>query len=224
MVPKLELEISDVTLARVTALALARNEPADRILAEVVESFAASGKTRLTIRRARRKDGNLSLADLGWLDGYSGQSFDELMSYEGLETPIGLLLAIEEAILQRIKREGVNWTGVERTLLSVMALHREVNNGGCEQFFRNSSLKFGSSIVDDLKRIGCNATAPIARKAVAALGIRELTPLKIRSTMDVPDEKRRETLHECNEAFYKLNEIPAQLFAYVRENPGGIRI
>lgn len=38
-------------------------------------------------------------------------------------------------------------------MLSVMALHREVNNGGFDQFFHNSSLKYGQSIVYDLKRI-----------------------------------------------------------------------
>jgi hypothetical protein len=85
-------------------------------------------------------------------------------------------------------------------------------------------LKYGQSVVEDLKGIGATETAPIARKAVIALGLPNLAPDSIRSRMNVPDEKRDEILHECNEAFYRLNEIPLRLFAYVRESRDGIRL
>lgn len=221
---RLEIEIPDLVFSRLTALSLARKDTVGHIAAQALGVFAADGKTRREIRKARRKGGDPSLEDLGWLNGYLGQSMDELMSYEGSEAPIFLLMAIEEAILPRFKDGGLHWTGVERTLLSVMALFAEVNNGGFDQFFRNSSLRFGPAIVDDLNRIGARDTAAIARKAVAALRLKELTPDNIRSRMDVADEERKEILHECNEAFYRLNEVPACLFAYVRDNQGGIRL
>ena len=52
---KLEVEIPDLVLVRLTALALARNEPIDHLLAEVIEKFVGSGQTRREIRQARRK-------------------------------------------------------------------------------------------------------------------------------------------------------------------------
>jgi Domain of unknown function (DUF4375) len=223
-VPKLDFEVPDLVFARLTALAWARQQPIALIAMGALEAFAASGPCRREIRKARHKAGEASLADLGWIDGYTGQSLDELMSYAGSETPIALLLAIEQGIRQRIEREGINWTGVERTLLSVMALHQEVNNGGFDQFFRNSSLRYGQSIVADLKRIGATETASIAGKAVVALELSDLTPQSIRTRMSTPDEKRDGILHECDEAFYKLNEITLRLFTYLRENPNGIRL
>src|SRR5215813_9098181 len=105
--PKLELEVPEILFARLTALSEARKEPVARIVTGALETFAASGPNRREIRKARLKAGNASLEDLGWIDGYSGQSMDELMTYEGSETPVVLLLAIEQAIRQRIDSEGV---------------------------------------------------------------------------------------------------------------------
>ncbi len=220
---KLELELPDLVYARLAALAMARNASVENIGAATLEEFAESAEARRDIRKARKASGHPSLADLGWLDGYPAQSMDELLSFEGSETPIALLAAAEEVLHRKIKAER-NWTGTERMIVTVMALYREVNNGGFDQYFRNLSVSHASVIVDDLKRTGCTETAKIAQKAVKALRTRDLKPDGIRAVMSKPSEERDAALHDCDEEFYKLNEIPSRLFAYMRENAQAIRL
>ncbi len=56
-----------------------------------------------------------SLAELGWLQGYSGQTVDEILSYEGTDGIHNLLFALEEAIKAKVKAMGpLKITGVER--------------------------------------------------------------------------------------------------------------
>jgi hypothetical protein len=74
----------------------------------------------------------------------------------------------------------------------------------------------------NLNRIECRGTAAVAKKAIAALRLRRPLPGNIRRRMSQPDPHRDEAFQECDEAFYKLSEIPTKLFAYVRANPGGI--
>jgi len=53
------------------------------------------------------------------------------------------LLALEQAIEEKIKTAGpMKMTGGELTVLPVLALDREVANGGYKQFFSNSSRRF----------------------------------------------------------------------------------
>jgi hypothetical protein len=220
---KLELEVTDLVHARLTALASARNGNIKNIASESLATFAESPQVRREIRKARKASGNPSLADLGWLEGYAGQSMDELLSFEGSQAPERLLATAEEALRRKIKEER-NWTAPERIIVTVMTLLYEVNNGGFDQYFRNSSLSHASVIVDDLKRVGCKGTAKIAQKAIKALRASDLKPDGIRAAMGKTDSRRDQTLHDCDEAFYNLNEIPDRLFAYMRENARAIRL
>ncbi len=78
-----------------------------------------------------------------WLEGYSGQSVEQLLSLQGEYRTDSLVLAFEQAIRQKAEREGMqSLTVEERIVLAVEALEREVNNGGYDQFFANSSREF----------------------------------------------------------------------------------
>jgi hypothetical protein len=81
-----------------------------------------------------------------------------------------------------------------------MALQREVNNGGYDQFFVNSSRKYAPKIVNALQRIGCDAVAAITADAIGARG-----------------KSRDQVLETCDQKFYKLTEIEPKLFAFVDE-------
>ena len=106
------------------------------------------------------------IGNLGWLDGYWGQSLEELLALEGKYRIDSLVLVIEEGIRQKLKRHGGQApTDEERIVLAVEALEREVNNGGYDQFFTNSS-QFVPTIVDSLQRIGCERTAMITQRAI----------------------------------------------------------
>lgn len=162
----------------------------------------------------------------GWLEGYSGQSADELLSLEGKCRTDSLVLAFEEAISQRAEREGGHsLTDEERIVLAVEALEREVNNGGYDQFFVNSSRVFASIIVDALQRIGCRKTATITQKAVNALGSPDLTAEVIDTAMASVNEQRTAAFSQCDNAYYEYAEpIAERLFAFIKANKAGIRL
>src|SRR2546421_12023246 len=83
------------------------------------------------------------MSELQWLDGYSGQTVQQLIALERDYRIDSLVLAFEQAMDQKAARVGYeNLTDAERTILAVEALEREVNNGGYGQFFVNSSREY----------------------------------------------------------------------------------
>ena len=71
------------------------------------------------------------MSELKWLDGYSGQTTEELVALEGEYRTDSLVLAFEQALDQRVEHVGQEGlTEEERIVLAIEALEREVNNGG----------------------------------------------------------------------------------------------
>lgn len=71
------------------------------------------------------------MPELHWLDGYSGQTIDELIALEGKYRIDSLVLAFEQMVDQKIARDGAdNVADEEFVILAVEAMEREVNNGG----------------------------------------------------------------------------------------------
>jgi Domain of unknown function (DUF4375) len=155
-----------------------------------------------------------------WLDGYSGESAEQLISLESEYRTDSLVLAFEQGINQKAERDGAqSLTNEERVVLAVEALEREVNNGGYDQFFVNSSREFAPSIVGALQRIGCKKTAKITQKAIDALGISDLRSDAIEEVICTRDEKRAARLDHCNDLYYKSPEpIAERLFAFIKAN------
>ena len=160
-----------------------------------------------------------------WLEGYSGQSVEELLSLQGKYRTDSLVLAFEQAIRQRAEREGMqSLTDEERIVLAVEALEREVNNGGYHQFFTNSSREFAPTIVAALQRIGCKKTATITRKAIKALGTRDLAADAIDAAMAGDDEQRLAHLNGCDDSYYKgVEAIADRLLAFIQANKTSVR-
>jgi hypothetical protein len=161
-----------------------------------------------------------------WLDRYSGQSVEQLLSLEGEYRTDSLVLAFEQAIGKKAAREGTHsLTDEERTVLAVEALEREVNNGGYDQFFVNSSREYAPIIVGALQRIGCNETADITQKAIEALGISDLRSDAIEAVICVGDEKRDDKLSRCDDSYYESTEpIAERLFAFIKANSSSISL
>ena len=226
---KLIVEIPEVVALRLDALATASGKSVEELARDGLDSFAGSLASRRTILKARRAAAKVagtgySLADLGWLDGYAGQSVDELLMFEATEGFHNILFALEQAIQDKIEAAGpLKMTGVERTLLSVLALEREVSNGGYDQFFRNSSRRFAPAIVNDLVRIGCTEIADITQRALDSLELPELTVAAIETAMQADSTARDRTLERCDIAFYERGELWHQLFSYVKAHQNGIR-
>lgn len=142
------------------------------------------------------------MAALRWLKQYSGQTVEELLSLEEEYRLDSLVLAFEQAIEQKVSREGSQETSVERVVRAVEALEREVNNGGYLQFFVNSSVEFAPDIVASLRQINCPKTAEITQRAIDALGLPKLTVAAICSQMEAADETRDKELSKCDDAYY----------------------
>jgi hypothetical protein len=160
-----------------------------------------------------------------WLEGYSGQSADQLLSLEGKYRTDSLVLAFEQAISQKAEREGMqSLTEEERIVLAVEALEREVNNGGYDQFFANSSRQFAPTIVGSLQRIDCKKTATITKMAIKALGISDLTTEAIDAAMAPDSKKHSARLKRCDDSYFKSGEpIADRLFGFIKANREGIR-
>ena len=161
------------------------------------------------------------MENLPFLDSYSGQSVDELISLENSYRIDSLVLAFEQAICQKAKKVGmVNLNDVEEIILAVEALEREVNNGGYHQFFVNPSNKFVAVIVEALKRIGCPKTAEITQRAIDTLALSgPLTPEAIDQIIYEDDEERDDKLNQCDNIYYHSDEdIAARLFSFIKNH------
>ena len=225
---KLDLEIRDVIVKRLEALAGATGRSIEDLAQEALDSFVGSPKARRAILKALRsatKEGGCSLADLGWIDGYAGQTVDELLLYEGTDKIHSILFALEDAIEEKTKSAGpLQRTGVELIVQSVLALDREVNNGGYDQYFRNSSRRYAPVAVNHLVIIGCTEIADITQHALDSLGVPEITVAAIDATMQTKDVQRDRALNRCDLAFYEQKGLLENLFSYVKAHQDGIKI
>jgi len=177
-------------------------------------------------RRVQVPQGAREMAKLKSFDKYSDQNIDQLLSLEGEYRIDSLLAAMEQAIGQKAAREGDgSLSAEERVVLAVEALQREINNGGYDQFFVNSSREYAPMIVDTLARIGCPKTSEITRNALDVLGLAELDEESIEAAMDADSDERDEELARCDDAYYQSGEdLDPALFAFVKANRVSIKL
>ena len=153
-----------------------------------------------------------------WLD-YTGQDTAQILACKGTHRIDSLLCALEQAIgLRRDRSPKIATSPEEQTLLAIMALKREVNNGGYHQFFVNSSRKYALTIVPALETIGCATTAALTQKALDALGLHPLTLKAIEDSIFKPNSERDRALDASDQQFYGINEIEPKLFAFVESH------
>jgi hypothetical protein len=151
---------------------------------------------------------------LPWLE-YAGQSTAQILAAKSSHRIDSLLCAMEEGILLRQSKAGKRGTtAVERTFLAVMALDREVNNGGYRQFFSNSTRAYASAIVAALRKIGCDATAALTAKAIDVLALERVSAQAVYRAVLRPDARRDRKLTFYNRQYCQLGEIEPRLFAF----------
>jgi hypothetical protein len=115
----------------------------------------------------------------------------------------------------------------ERVLLCVWSLQGEVDNGGFDQFYFNSSGDYASDTPQALKAIGAVRTAVIVREANALLG--PTGPSADRNTrigqLDSLPESAQKAFSVLENRFYKKeDDLDALLESYVRKNPRALRL
>jgi hypothetical protein len=102
---------------------------------------------------------------------------------------------------------------------AVEALEREVNNGGYDQFFFNSS-EFTPVIVQALNAIRCPGVAELAQDAIDALGI-EGTPTieAVNRVMEEDSDEREQRLDTCDDRYYReAGDLSVSLSSCIRGN------
>jgi hypothetical protein len=150
-----------------------------------------------------------------WLD-YTGQDTVQILACKGTHRIDSLLCALEQAIeFRQTRMPDVATTPEEHTLLAIMALQREVNNGGYHQFFVNSSRKYALTVVPALKSIGCATTATLTQRAIDALDLHSVTLKAIEDSILKPNPQRDQALDALDKQFYKIFEIEPNLFTFV---------
>lgn len=166
------------------------------------------------------------MADLKWLEGYSGETIEELIAMASEYRIDSLLVALEEALNQKAEDVGeLELSDEERIVLAVEALEREVNNGGYSQFFANASGQYTPIVVNALLTIGCQETANITSGAINALGIEDFSPEAIDAALEAENEERDEQLEECDGLYSGAGEdIAGQLFEFVRAHQDAIQL
>ena len=168
------------------------------------------------------------MAELKWLDGYSGQSVDELVALAPEYRIDSIVLAFEQAVLQSTDRDSLSsLSEAELTILTVESLEREVNNGGYHQFFLNTP-EYAPFVVAAVKRIGCPKTADISALAISLLGLQPpFSTEHVEAALDRdPGGKLIEILIDrCDGPYYDSGEpIADRLFAYISANRASIRL
>jgi hypothetical protein len=160
-----------------------------------------------------------SVAERKWLEGSGGRSIGQLIELEDTYRFDSIVIAIENALLAKTE---VNAT--ERVVLTVEAMEREVNNGGFQQFFLNSSNEFAPVLVAALQQIGASKTAGIADRAARAIGATSDWPSERyeRAASEADEDTLRE-LSACDESYYASGEaIADMLFEFIKVNQANI--
>jgi Domain of unknown function (DUF4375) len=157
-----------------------------------------------------------------FLDGYSGQSVEELLAMTDAYREDSIILAFEQALQQK---PPADLTPPERAVLAVEALEREVNNGGYNQFFLNEP-GYADSIVAALTEIGCPETARITRDATEVLGLDpSWTTEQIRSAAADMADDADERLGQLDDEFFAYPDpIEDRLLAFIRSNAADIHL
>lgn len=158
-----------------------------------------------------------------FLEGYGGQTIAQLIAMKDHYRIDSLVLAVEQALGGRPEDE---LTEPERVVLAVEAMEREVNNGGYDQFFINSSRTYAGTLVRALMLIGCPKAAAISADAIAVLAVPNAGDRNAvrEAAFDLSDAGTH-LLHACDARYYANDEnIAQQLFAYIEAHQLEIRL
>jgi Domain of unknown function (DUF4375) len=140
-----------------------------------------------------------------WLDGYSEQTTDQLIAFDGDYRTDSIVAAFEEGLQMKESRVGkTRLTDEETVVLAIEAFERQVNNGGFSQFFWGSS-EYAPVILGALNRIGCPEVGRLAKAAFEVLGIQnQISVAAVDRVMHEENEEREEKLNQLDEQYYSL--------------------
>lgn len=134
-----------------------------------------------------------------------------------------IVMIIDESlnIISNYGEEIDKLTQPQRNLLFVENLEREINNGGFNQFYFNTSGDYSLETVDALLAIGAIKTAEIVKEANSQFPNQEILSDRgeRRETLLQIEDIAQPVWDKCDEKFYKYQEnILDLLVNYIKEN------
>ena len=138
------------------------------------------------------------------------------------------VLAIREIIDTHWDYEDLSLlTEAERLFVFVENVEQEVNNGGFDQFFFNSSGDHAHDSLHALETIGAVKTAAILKKAMSIFPegrVPGTEEARAEALEPVGEERYTKWFDACDEEYYELDENrEALLLKYVRDNASRFR-
>jgi hypothetical protein len=140
-----------------------------------------------------------------------------------IEAPTTAIIELDEYLNRKSNYgEKINsLSDPEKVVLLIENLEREINNGGFNQFYFNSSGNYANETYESLIKIGAIQTAKIVLKANNEWPNSNVTKnWSDRQDLLLKIESKSETTwNECDQEFYEYNDdIVTLLFEYVKEN------
>ena len=136
-------------------------------------------------------------------------------------------IALSDLVFPRYDRDGfASLTPAERVAYCVDALEREVNNGGFEQFFWNSSGDTAHETVEALEAIGAGQAAQMVREAMACFpgGAVAASRDNREQALQSIGEAAREKWQALDGRFYEYpDDLTGLMRRYVERNRAGFR-
>lgn len=140
-----------------------------------------------------------------------------------IENPTQFVIEMDKLISEKCvfgeKMEALNKD--ERLFYISQEVEREVNNGGFDQFFFNSSGNFSNEIVEVFKTIGTGARSEICQRAVDVFGA--TVPVDSFERQDLMEEldedKRYEIWSDCDSDYYACeDDLDSLIYSFIIEH------
>jgi hypothetical protein len=163
--------------------------------------------------------------ELPWLDGYTGQTTNELIRLTEQYRIDSVVLAFEQALDQKAERVGLeNLSATERVVLTVEGIEREVNSDGFDGLFRNSYNRYAPHFVEALRAIGRADVATLTQEALGALNLQGPPTVEtIEVAINADDEARDEKLDDLARRYYEVaGDLAPDLLDFIRANQAEI--
>ena len=131
------------------------------------------------------------------------------------------IIQIEEYLTSRFDSDQSSLSNIEKNVIYIENLEREVNNGGIDQFFSNSSGNYAHETVTALEEIGAQKTSDLLKKAISVFPDGDVPKdrEKRREVMEEIEDDSEDTWNELDDKFYEYeDDIPSLILSYIRSN------
>ena len=183
---------------------------------------------RLAFLRRRSQAGAVALPMGGGLGPTMGTAVGSasLASSAGMDANAWLIDLSERSATRFFATPFAQLTAPEQVFVAVWTLEADVNNGGFDQYYLNSSGDYAWHAPAALRAIGAEKTASIAEEANAPFGPDGPPPDRDArlAAIDKLPEQVDELWNDCDQAFYAYpDDLTALLSAYVQTHKSEIQ-